>query len=124
MSSNNTQEKIDEIFFAFTQANKATQARLLEEINKEIEAFLSKKNSDTDSTNGIFDFLNKMSESVQEEFNELLSGDSDKKRFVRAPSKIFALLLKTKVDTAEKIKRIIKIAIETTLKIWQVPRQQ
>ena len=124
MSSNNTQEKIDEIFFAFTQANKATQARLLEEINKEIEAFLSKKNNDTDSTNGIFDFLNKMSESVQEEFNELLSGDSDKKRFVRAPSKIFALLLKTKVDTAEKIKRIIKIAIETTLKMWQVPRQQ
>ena len=93
MSSNNTEEKIDEIFFTFTQANKATQARLLEEINKETEAFLSKENNDTDSTNGIFDFLNKMSESVQEEFNELLSGGSDKKRFVRAPSKIFPLLL-------------------------------
>ena len=34
-------------------------------------------------------------------------------------SKIFALLLNTKVDTAEKIKRIIKITIKTTIKIWQ-----
>ena len=33
------------------------------------------------------------------------------------------LLLNTKVDTAEKIKRIIKIAVETTIKIWQEPRQ-
>ena len=39
-------------------------------------------------------------------------------------SKIFALLLNTRVDTADKIKRIIKIAIQTTLKIWQEPKQQ
>ena len=72
----------------------------------------------------VFGFLSRLSDSVQEEFEELLSGDSDKKRFVRALSKIFALLLNTKVSMAEKIKRIIKIAIETTLKIWQEPRQQ
>ena len=34
-------------------------------------------------------------------------------------SKIFAVLLNTKVDTAEKIKRIIKITIKTTIKRWQ-----
>ena len=39
-------------------------------------------------------------------------------------SKILALLLNTRVNTAEKIKRIIKIAIEAILKIWQEPRQQ
>lgn len=33
--------------------------------------------------------------------------------------RVFALLLNTKVDTVDKIKRILKIAIETTLKIWQ-----
>ena len=38
--------------------------------------------------------------------------------------KIYALLLNTRVDTAEKIKRIIKIALETTHKIWQEPRKQ
>ena len=70
-----------------------------------------------DSTEGIFDFLSHISNSVQEEFDKLLSRDSNK--FVKAMSKIFALLLNTKVDTAEKIKRIIKITIETTLKIWQ-----
>ena len=32
---------------------------------------------------------------------------------------IFALLLNTKVDTADKIKRILKIAIEIMLKTWQ-----
>lgn len=34
----------------------------------------------------------------------------------RALSIIFALLLNTKVDTPEKIKKIIKIAIETTIR--------
>ena len=70
-----------------------------------------------DSTEGIFDFLSHISNSVQEEFDKLLSGDSNK--FVKALSKIFALLLNTKVDTAEKIERIIKITVETTLKTWQ-----
>ena len=84
MSSDNTQEKIYDIFFTFTQANKATQARLFEEINKEMEAFLSQKNNGTDSTDSIFDFLNQISDFVQEEFDELLSGDSNKKRLVRA----------------------------------------
>ena len=55
-----------------------------------------------DSTEGIFDFISHISNSVQEEFDKLLSGDSNK--FVKALSKIFPLLLNTKVDTAEKIK--------------------
>ena len=33
-------------------------------------------------------------------------------------SKIFALLLNAKVYTAEKIKKMIKIALETNVKIW------
>ena len=53
--------------------------RLLEEIKEELEAFLSKENNDTDSTDGIFDFSCQISDSVQETFDELLSGNSDKK---------------------------------------------
>ena len=41
-----------------------------------------------------------------------------KKCFLKLLSKIFALLLNTKVGTADEIKKIIKIAIETTVKIW------
>ena len=115
--------KIDKLFETFTKADKVSQARLFEEINKELEAFLSKENNDTDSTDGIFYLLSQISNSLQEEFDELLSGDSDRMRFVKALLKIFTLLLNTRVDTAEKIKRIIKIAIKAILKIWQEARQ-
>lgn len=63
-------------------------------------------------------------DSVQEEFDKLLSGDSNKKRFLQALSKIFALLLNTEVNTAEEIKKILKIAIETITKKWSEPRSQ
>ena len=96
--------KIDELFFKFTQADKKSHAQLFEEINKELEALLSKENNDTDSTDGIFDFLSQISDSVQEAFDELLSGDSDKKRFVKALSKVFALLVNTRVNTAGSLK--------------------
>ena len=85
---------------------------------------MSKENNDKDSTDEIFDVLSQISDSAREEFDELLSRDNDKKLFIRALSKIVALLLNTKLDTAEKIKQIIKTAIEMTLKIWQEPRQQ
>ena len=81
------------------------------------------KSINTDSTDGVFDFLEALSARVQEEFEELLDGDIDKKRFVKALTRIFALLLNTKVNIADKIKRILKIAIETTMKIWQGPKQ-
>ena len=69
MSSGTSQEKIDEILFTFLQVDKESLARLFEEINKELEAFLSKENIDTNSKDIIFDFLSQISESVQEEFN-------------------------------------------------------
>ena len=43
---------------------------------------------------------------------------------MQAISKIFVLFLDTNVSSIEKIKRIIKITIETTLKILQELRQQ
>ena len=124
MSSDRIQKQIDNLLEAFTELKKESQALLLKEINKELEAFLPEENNGNDETNEVFDFLSQLSVSVQEEFDELLAGDSDKKRFVRALSRIFALLLNTKLDTAKKIKRITKVTIETTLKIWQELRQQ
>ena len=97
---------------------------MFEEINKELEAFLTKESNDKDATDSALDLLSKIFDSFQEEFDELISSDSDKKRFVRAMLKIFALLLNTRVNTAEKNNRRIKIAIETTIKIWQESRQQ
>ena len=77
-----------------------------------------------DAKDGIFDFLSTISDSVLEKSDKLVNDDSNKKLFVKMLSRMFALLLHTKVNIAEKIKRIIKITIERPLKIWQEPRQQ
>ena len=91
-------------------------------ITIDLEVYVSRKSNNEDSTDGIFDPLSSISDLVQEEFNGLISGDNDKKHFLWVLSRIFTLLLNTKVDLAEKIKRILKIAIETTLKILQEPK--
>ena len=78
---------------------------IFEEITRELEAQLGRESDDADSTDGVFDFLTTLADKVQEEFEELLDGESDKKSFLQALSKIFALLLNTKVGTAEKIKK-------------------
>ena len=96
-------------------------ALVFEEITRELEAYLVRESSDQDSTDGVSDHFSSIFDAVQEEF-ELIRGDDDKKRFLQALSRIFALLLNTKVDTAEKIKIILKIAIERTLKVWSGPK--
>ena len=94
--------------------------RIFEEIHKEIGEFLTGE-INSDSTDGVFDFLENLTNHLLEDFDELIGEGNDKKRFVKALTRIFALLLNTKVDATDKIKRILKIAIEMTLKIWQGP---
>ena len=53
----------------------------------------------------------------------LISGGNMKSSSRKSLSKIFTLLLNTKVNTAEKILKI-KIALETTVKIWSGQKQQ
>ena len=103
---------------------KTNNMLIFEEITKELEVYLLEESDETDSTDSVFNFLTTLVDPVQGEFEELLDGDSDKKHFLRALSKIFTLLLNTKVDTAEKIKKIFKIAIEITIKIWSEPTSQ
>ena len=91
---------------------------IFEGIRKELEGYLLEQSDDTDSTDGVLDFLAALSDKIWEEFEELLDGDSDKKRFLLVLTRLFALLLNTKVDMPEKIKKILKIAIETTVKLW------
>ena len=116
MSSNN--------LFGLEQIEVANKnfdtTRIFEEVHKEIGEYLTKE-TDTDSTEGVFDFLENLTNRLQEDFDELIGEDTNKKRFLKALTQIFALLLNTNVDTTDKIKRILKTAIETTLKIWQGP---
>ena len=108
MSLENLMATSEEDLFRFKQkgAGLDTDNTLIfEEITRELEAYLARERNDADSTDGVLDFLISLSNHVQDEFEELLDGDTDKKFFLRALSKIFALLLNTKVDTAEKIKK-------------------
>ena len=73
----------------------------------------------TDSTDGVFDLLENLTNRLQEDFDNLIGEDNDKKRFVKTLKQIFVLLLNTKVYTGDKIKRILRIAIETRLRIGQ-----
>ena len=107
------EEQIDNLLDAYTtSSSKINRTELLEKVNSELEIFLSQETNETDFIDDIFDFLKDLSDVLQEKFEKLIAGDSDKKCFVRALSRIFALLLNTKVDTPEKIKRIIKIVID------------
>ena len=109
----------DLFVFEEIEADSVIDATVIfEEINKELEEYLLEKNIDTDSTDGVFDLLQSLANRVQEDFDGLIGEDTNKKCFVRALMRIFTLLLNTKVDMAEKMKRILRIAVETTLKIW------
>ena len=111
-----------ENLFGFEQigvGSESDSTLIFEEIRKEEEEYQLGESDDTDSTDGVFDFLGALSEKIPEEFDELLDDNTDKKRFIRALTRIFVLPLNTKIDTHEKIKKkILKIAIETTIEIW------
>ena len=104
---------MEQLFLSFVGLDTKNQAILFEEMNKELEAFLTKE-----LTDGVLDLLSIISDSFQEEFDRLISGDSNTKRFFRALSKKFALLLNRKINATKKIQRLIKVAIETTTKKW------
>ena len=105
MSANGSGEYDEELLVNYYRSDTKDQVRLFEEINKELEAFLTKETNDNEATDGIFHFLSTISDSVQEEFDKVVSGDSHKKRFLKALSRILALLLNTKVDTVEKLNK-------------------
>ena len=70
---------------------------IFEEINKELEGYLLEKSINTEATDGVFDFLETLTNRIQEEFEELIGEDSGKKRFIRA------------------LKRRLQITVETML---------
>ena len=105
MSLENLMATSEEDLFKFEQKRVGLDTDntvRFEEITRELEAHLARESDDANSTESVFDFLTSLADQVQEEFEKLLDGDSDKKRFLRALSKIFTLLLNTKVDTAKK----------------------
>ena len=89
---------LTENLFGFEQieADSGVDATLIfKEINKELEECLLEKNINTNSTDGVFDFLEALSNRVLEDFDELIDEDTDNKRFIKVLTRIFVLLLNT-----------------------------
>ena len=87
--------------FSQTKSDSNTDNTLIfEEVSRELEEFLLRENDNADSTDHVFEFLAEISNQVQEEFDELLGQDTEKKQFLKSLSKIFALLINTKDNTS------------------------
>ena len=119
MASSTNLFELEQIKVENTSVNTT---RIFEEIHKEIGDYLTRQVNDADSTDGVIDFLENLTSRLHQDFDELIGEDTNKKRFVKALTRIFALLLNTKVDTADKIKRILRISTESALTIWQEPK--
>ena len=56
---------------------------IFEEFRREVEEYLLDGSDDTDSTDGILDFIAELSDKIQKKFDEFTNGDSDKKCFLK-----------------------------------------
>ena len=119
---NKSQQTIDDLYQKSKNADHEAQVALPAKITNEIKQLIREENGKSDTTDSAFDVLSEVAESLQEDFEELIEADSNKKIFMKVLSKIFELLLNANVNTIDKSKRTLKIAIEITLKLWQGAR--
>ena len=91
-------------------------------ITYELEEHLLEEQVESDAEDGLFSIVESVTNRLQEDYDKLIGDDTDEKRFIKSLTRVFALLLDTKVNTVDKIKKILRIAVETTLKIWQGPK--
>ena len=79
MSEQKIQEKLDSIQNCFRNLGEAQQAEILKEITAAIASYVRSENNENDATDGIFDTLGEIAESVQEKFKALVGISNDKK---------------------------------------------
>ena len=90
---------------------------LFQEIEQELSQKLFNNESESDFTDGPLDFTENLVKNLQAEFHETLGESGNKRLFIRSLTKIFTILLSIKADSTEKIRQIVKIAIDAVIKI-------
>ena len=75
-----------------------------------------------EETDGAFDVIRNILEKVKIDF-EKLAVNGDLNKFLHTISKIFTLLLNIKVDTSNKILKIVKLTNALILKKWSEQNQ-
>ena len=90
---------------------------LFQEIEQELSQKLFNNESESDFTDGPLDFTENLVKNLQAEFDETLGESGNKRLFIRSLTEIFTILLSIKADSTEKIRQIVKIAIDAVIKI-------
>ena len=91
---------------------------LFQEIERELKSYILEEQLEGDSTDGPIQLTENVTNKIQEDFDDIIGDSIEKKNFIKSLTRTFAILLNTKIDSVEKIKKIIKIAINTALKLW------
>ena len=94
---------------------------IFDNITNELEENLLEEQGESDAEDGLFSIVESVTNKLQEDYDELIGNNTDKKRFIKSLNRVFALFLNTKVDTVDKIKKN-RTAVKMTLKIWQGPK--
>ena len=89
---------------------------LFEELESELTNIIIVEGSQ-EETDGAFDVIRNILDNVKIDF-EKLNLNGDLKKFLHTISKIFTPLLNIKVDTSDKILKIVKLANALILKKW------
>ena len=82
---------------------------LFEEMKRELMEYLLEQQVEDDSTDRPFHFLDNLTNKLQEDFDEIIGENNDHKSFIKSLTRIFVLLLNTKVNTVEKIKKCLEL---------------
>ena len=110
----------EENLFETEERTKEQEEQLPISLFREIEAELYDKilhTAEGDETDGSVDFIKDIVENIKLEI-ELLVENDNKKTFLNTLSKINTILLSVKVDTPDKIIKVVKLIVSTVLKKW------
>ena len=83
---------------------------LFEEIESELTGIIIDENGAEEETDDAFEVVRDIVANIESEIENFVENE-DLKKFLFALTKIFTLLLNVKVDSSEKIFRIVKLAI-------------
>ena len=82
---------------------------LFEEMERELKEYLLEQQLEDDSTDRPFHFIDNLTNKLQEDFDEIIGENNDQKSFIKSLTRIFSLLLNTKVNTVKKVKKCLEL---------------
>ena len=95
--------------------NSKLPTYLFEEIESELTNLIIDENSPEQETDGAFEVIKNIIDSVRSEIENFVKNE-DLKKFLYVLTKIFTLLLNVKIGNSEKIIKIFRLAISSILK--------